>query len=660
MATSRFSNYQVLENNLQPFQLPVKELAVALDAQQQRYDKGSAIEDDLRNLSINALQSQRARANTIIDNVHTQVDDVVGKFDGNMARGYSALRKLESEVKRQWNPGGEAHTIGKNYTDFTADMERQSKRKDINSSQLAAYKKYKLDEFAQKADFDEATGGYKSISQSLENVAASVDLPTKAFDIASKVVPQTLAQEGYRYSEEFKGYIIGEGEEITMVSADRIQQIVDRAMYGDPATRNYVEQTLRFKGIEPTAENVAGALKGYGALAAQAYQRNDVKRTQDLKADQVYMAGLNDRYARGRMRYKYKLKEDYDLAQVKASVQQRYSRNVTIGKPKEIESPFAQPHRLNIGNKPHQTFSPQGHLGILEMFVDKVFGAGSVTAKQAVTAVTDGGSTGNKTVDLAIRQLQDEGYQFKGKSQGEVAELIKSRANKYINDNSQGQALITAYGEKMMDNITETDIRSGVFRQQTMDYIDKYGTVHEGKTISEIESLGDVNADELQKDGRSQGYYTGLAGTGNGQLMGHPDMEGQIIIRETSIFGDKQMAPIRQMSQVLDPNVDLVEDIDLSPFINDDRLLRDANGTPLRYSSRGRNIKTPNGYVREITIHDANGDIVNKRNKNGNLVPVKPEDFLQEATTRMIMSGIGGISNIHSGKPVIIDPTINN
>ena len=638
MAASRFDNLDVLQNNSTPFELPNKHLAVALEQQQGRYDEGQEFAEGLQDLQIQALPGQQARASAILQDIDKQVDDVVSKYDGNFAHANKALRGLKNSTKKLFDQGGEAHSIGANFAAFGAYNEAEGKRTDTTSMQQQAGKNYGLNAFNQAADRDPETGAYKSISPYLEKIASTIDIGDKAFKTAEQIVPTIIKEEGFEYSDKYKGFVKKNGKEVELLSPDKIQGVVLNQLIGNAEVQDFVSQSMRFAGQQPTQENIMQYLNGYAQIAAAAYSKNNLKQTTSLQTDPVYMANYNDAKIKGRMRFKAQLDMDLEDASAARGLQTRYSPNFnTAGKNKRLNKPYFS----KTGMLQAKGSGSTGLFGWLNRQ-----GAASnsrTTAQDLYKNYKSGGDSKfpgpdkemNGIVNDVFKGLEMQGVNLDALGNQELANLVQNTTNSYLKGLETAQTVDLGYGPKVSAHNTKGLVRNGSFKGLSYDITDENGNRHTGLTAQQMATMANVSLDDIQKQGHIVGYQTPASGAGHGEIMNLVGYNGRIVINETSIVGDNVMQPIKQISQVMVPGTDRVDNIDLSGILGPSAQVFDDQGRA-------------QPFYAEADIHIGSDGILKRdmviKNANGVIIPISFDALNQKAVQMLITSGASGIN----------------
>lgn len=97
---------------------PLDLVGKAMEISQQRYDKNLATTELIKNNYINSLPQDRQRANALQEKYNSMVDSVVAKYHGDLSQATNDLTKLQYEIRKDFNPGGETGAIIGNYNKY--------------------------------------------------------------------------------------------------------------------------------------------------------------------------------------------------------------------------------------------------------------------------------------------------------------------------------------------------------------------------------------------------------------------------------------------------------------------------------------------------------------------------------------------------------------
>jgi hypothetical protein len=221
--------------------------ATLLEGLQKRHDENFKIAEELKNQLINSLPQDRLRANELQQGYAKRVDNIVQAYNGDYSQATKDLYSLASQIKRDFSPGGEAHAINKNYTEYV-DWSTRSKDRvakgEITSADYNMGNKFFLGNFqGTKAD---ENGIYSNIT--LQELAKTVDLDKIVRDVADKMKPEKIETGSTVFKNGLKIDItdVQEG-----VSYERLQPSIQLALKGNPEVGAYIAQKAMFTGLDP-------------------------------------------------------------------------------------------------------------------------------------------------------------------------------------------------------------------------------------------------------------------------------------------------------------------------------------------------------------------------------------------------------------------------
>ena len=588
MATqNRFFRAQGLKDTIEPFQLPAKELAFALERQQSRFDEGETFVDELSAVSINALPSQRSRANELISGIDQKVDDIVGKYDGDFARANKDLRALKRDVARQMGPGGEMGSIKQNFDRFTAFRDEQMKRKDITSSQLNNALSGIQAEFAGKSSIDPQSGNFKQIG--LPKIAAFQNLNQLGLEAGEALLPQIIEEGGYEFGPS--GWITKKNGVTEELTKERVSAFVSRHLAGNLEVRDFVMQTLKFRGIEPTEEKLMQFINEAAVNAGNALQVYNIKTEEDIVLNPYKKALFDDQLARGRIKYKHNLESSAGPGNLNFM----YGPNQSTGNvPETSVTLFGG---LRVPGK--------GMLGsILDSFTD------SGDSRKLQSGAASGGAEFDSRAKPVWDLLADQGINLSEKTREDANDIFSKAFNDYYGPKSQVQGIEMGFKDDEGMSITNEHVKSMNFTRGTFE-ISKDGKVTDIIPGHELGELYDTDSETLRTEMFATGYNVGLLDSKNGIIMSSGHFGGdKIVMRNTSAQADRAYLPYNQISQVYNIDSGPVEDIDLSVVptlapsyfgVNDDGTLNTRFTAVMKDGKRSPSIINSNG--KDITSH---------------------------------------------------------
>lgn len=262
--------------------------ATLLEGLQKRHDENFKIAEELKNQLINSLPQDRLRANELQQGYAKRVDNIVQAYNGDYSQATKDLYSLASQIKRDFSPGGEAHAINKNYTEYV-DWSTRSKDRvakgEITSADYNMGNKFFLGNFqGTKAD---ENGIYSNIT--LQELAKTVDLDKIVRDVADKMKPEKIETGSTVFKNGLKIDItdVKEG-----VSYERLQPSIQLALKGNPEVGAYIAQKAMFTGLDPAL--ATNYLDDYAQSRAKDLSYLSSKDTKYADRDQLYLMQMRE------------------------------------------------------------------------------------------------------------------------------------------------------------------------------------------------------------------------------------------------------------------------------------------------------------------------------------------------------------------------------
>jgi hypothetical protein len=293
MAINRFTQRQAAQ--FDPYTPPLDVLQGALQMKQAQYEKYYALADELGQTKMNALDPDRARANTIIRGYNDRIEKVAQEYGGDYSRMGKDLLSLTRQIKRDFSPGGEAHAIEYNYSDYQKWLERQQellKKGSIKASQLNAGSKYLLSNYTGIGEFDAQTGRFNRIG--LEEINPYVDINELVTEYGEPIISNALEQVGWTLSEDGRVWVknkVGVEE----VSRERVMKVLSQGIMSNRGYMDYAQQMDRFGAPIDPAEVEMALNRGMDTFAFRKEER-DV----DFKYDKKWLIDYEDDMERQR------------------------------------------------------------------------------------------------------------------------------------------------------------------------------------------------------------------------------------------------------------------------------------------------------------------------------------------------------------------------
>jgi len=98
---------------------PVDVLRESLAQAQKQYDTNYLLAHQVKNNFINSLPQDRQVANEIQKRWESQVDEIVNTAGQDYSKIGRPLTQLMMDIRREYNPGGKAHAITSNFTNYS-------------------------------------------------------------------------------------------------------------------------------------------------------------------------------------------------------------------------------------------------------------------------------------------------------------------------------------------------------------------------------------------------------------------------------------------------------------------------------------------------------------------------------------------------------------
>lgn len=261
------------------YQLPIDLIAKTLDYTQKQYDENKDIADQIKDFSIPSLPQDRELANKLQQQYAQQVDDVVKEYSGDYSRASNKLKDLTRKIKKDFNPGGEAHAITSNYTNYNTwlknsqDLVEKGKAlgEDFNLAN-----QYHMKNYSGIGQFDPVKGQYNVFNP--ETLSEYADMEQNIQKSFSTFKPEKR-KEGRTTFEN--GQIKYHEVETEGISADRLRPSFEQILATDPKVSTYYSQKARYLGLSPA--EAQKYISTYAAQRAQdlAYQSSsDTERAQ--------------------------------------------------------------------------------------------------------------------------------------------------------------------------------------------------------------------------------------------------------------------------------------------------------------------------------------------------------------------------------------------
>jgi hypothetical protein len=239
---------------------PVDALDKVFQQAQAQYDKNYAIADEIRNRSINALDPDRKRADEIQAETTAKIDDLVKQYNGDYSKANAGLRDLLSNVRRQYQPGGEVAAIEKNYSNYSSWLANEQKRLNegkITADDLNLANQYVLNNYGGIGNKSDA-GVYNSLQP--VSLSEYTDGSKMVLEALKGIKPRKQTVVAPR--KDANGNIFNVTEEIEAIDPNEASTAVKASLLSDDKWVEYTRQKAELLGVDPM-EYVAGQLQSY-------------------------------------------------------------------------------------------------------------------------------------------------------------------------------------------------------------------------------------------------------------------------------------------------------------------------------------------------------------------------------------------------------------
>lgn len=294
---SRYEQYQPSQYLLPKVDLGI--LANVLQAKQQRFDTGYELANQLKNKYIDPLQADKPLANTLEQGWQKKIDDLVKEYDGDYTQMYRGLRGLESDINREFSPGGRAGTMQARkieYSDWYKEQEGRVAKNEILGDQLNAMAQHTLENYKGIGEKDPITGNYKGLG--LESINKYVDPFKFGREIIKEMDPHKFSVE----QDSLNGkYIVRSKESGEVLKPEEIQNVVGNSLLNNREYMAYIDQYQRSLGHTLTDQELESLVfDSIGGTLGQVYQIDNRETSQTLHPDQVALTYFTEGQANRR------------------------------------------------------------------------------------------------------------------------------------------------------------------------------------------------------------------------------------------------------------------------------------------------------------------------------------------------------------------------
>lgn len=304
MAVNRF--YQRTPYDIGLYVPPVEVLAETMKMNQEKFDRNYLLIEELKNHFIESLPQDRALANKIQQDWNKQIDDMIAKHSGNYAKAGKDIIGLMSNIKKQYNPGGQAHAITTNlqtYKDWLSRHQERVAKGEVLAGDMNLANEYFMKNYTGVGEIDPVSGTFNRIN--VEDLATFKDPDS----VIQKVLPG-FKPEKHKVGESYvgnDGMIHYRERETEGLNPQRLYQGFAPALTSDAELNAYYGQKAKFLGMDPN--QVAQGLDDYAKQRAMSLSYMNTSDIHKMQRDPAYIARLKASLDRDNIDYQYGLQQ---------------------------------------------------------------------------------------------------------------------------------------------------------------------------------------------------------------------------------------------------------------------------------------------------------------------------------------------------------------
>lgn len=267
---------------------PIEVAALAMEKAQNQYNQNFQLAHEIKNKYVESLPQDRAKANEIQLRWEKQVDEIVANYQGDYSKASKDLALLISDMRKQYNPGGEAHAITSNYMQYndwlTRHRDRVEKGK-VMGDDLNLANSYIMKNYTGIGTVDPVTGAFNKVNT--EDLVDHIDEDKIIRDVYSTFKPEKRSQ-GMSYLDK-DGFIKYEKVETDGITKDRLLPSFRQALAGNDQFVSYQSQKAKFLGIDPN-QYLPAYVDNYSNRRAQDLSYLNMSSDSKMERDPLYVA----------------------------------------------------------------------------------------------------------------------------------------------------------------------------------------------------------------------------------------------------------------------------------------------------------------------------------------------------------------------------------
>lgn len=225
---------------------PLELIGKAMEISQKRHEINSALAEEMKNQYIPSLPQDRKRAKELEDAYNKKIDDLIGKYHGDLSQAANELNKLRYDIKKDFSPNGEAGAIINNYNNYTQwlknSQELIEKGKALGNDFNAAHE-YEMSRYQGIGERDPNSGSFRNFNP--ETLAEYVEPDSIIQDVYKNFKPEKFRTSRTIFDGNKRTQITEEHEGIL---PERLYPSFSAALVSNPKFMQYLAQKAKHTG----------------------------------------------------------------------------------------------------------------------------------------------------------------------------------------------------------------------------------------------------------------------------------------------------------------------------------------------------------------------------------------------------------------------------
>ncbi len=226
---------------------PIDAIQEALKGAQERYNQNFMIAGQLKDYYLESLPQDRKKANEIQNGIHSEVENIVKKYQGDYSQASKELMNLGFKIKSMYSPGTEAHAIYSNYSKYQDWLKRHQERVakgEVLGADMSLANNYFMTNYTGIGSLDPTTGSYNQLQ--LDELADYQDPDKIIRDVYASFKPEKH-KIGVTRTEN--GFVKHDTEEIEGIMPDRLYPSFSTALATSNKYMGYMGQKAKYSGV---------------------------------------------------------------------------------------------------------------------------------------------------------------------------------------------------------------------------------------------------------------------------------------------------------------------------------------------------------------------------------------------------------------------------